>query len=508
MRCGGLLRGLAMLIALLTGTLAAHAAGAEHKQSPSYVLPLQALGYVGSSQAALDAGSSVLTVNSLDDSHVLLTFNLRKLVPRLPGDPPTDEDRLVAAEVVDLPSGKIEARTEWHLHDHARYLWALGKGRFVLRIGQQLYAFAPLANLTTAEPFRLSPFPSRGAGLRMLLVSPDGGVVTEETAVHPHPQPAMGDATPDADQQTLLDFLRIHGEGSSGSPMEVVNAGKALAPQPIFLSLDADGYLWGKQSGAGQWTIGFDSFVAKGVDLGTLLSSCAPRLEMLSASEYLAMTCLGGDDHIKIASYGLDGHETWEEALGDYGVPTFVHAFGAGRFALSHSTVSTGAISTSGLPDAAPVTRQEVRVYQNASGDLLLKVICVPAYKTAENFDLSEDGSQLLVAQGANLAVYTLPPLTKQDRADMAEVAKFAPPPGSGPVLLTRLTRGADSSEKASATPSTAQPVTLPAPSPVLPAPAAATTDTASGAEQEQTSPRKPPTLLNPGEKAEMPGKQ
>jgi len=112
------------------------------------------------------------------------------------------------------------------------------------------------------------------------------------------------------------------------------------------------------------------------------------------------------------------------------------------------------------------------------------------------------------VAQGANLAVYTLPPLTKQDRADMAEVAKFAPPAGSGPVLLTRLTRGPDTSEKASAVPAAEQPVTLPAPSPVLPAPAATPTETASGAEQEQTSPRKPPTLLNPGEKAEMPGKQ
>jgi len=500
------LRGVALLMVPLAGALAARAAGVEHKQSPSYVLSLQALGYAGTPQVFLDSGSSMLTVNSLDDGHMLLTFSLRKLIPRLPNDPPTDEDRLVAAEVVDLPSGKIEARTEWHLHDHARYLWALGKGRFVLRIGEQLYALAPLANLTTAEPFRLSPFPSRGAGLRMLLVSPDGGVVTEETAVHPHPQAALGDAVPEGDQQVLVDFLRIRGEGSVSSPMQVEDAGRAVAPEPIFVALDADGYLWGKQSAAGQWALGFDSFVSKGVDLGTILSSCAPRLEMVSTSEYVAMTCLGGDDHVKIASYGLDGHETWEEGLGDYGVPTFVHAFGAARFALSHSTLSTtGAVTSSGLPEEAPTTRQEVRVYQNASGDLLLKVICVPAYKTAENFDLSEDGSQLLVAQGANLAVYTLPPLSKQDRADMAEVAKFAPPAGSGPVLLTRLTRGADASEKTDAAQAAKQPVTLPAPSPVLPAPATPV-ETAGG--EEQASPRKPPTLLNPGEKAEMPGKQ
>jgi hypothetical protein len=496
------------LLALIAGFASARAAGVEHKQAPAYQLSLQALGYAGSSQAALDAGSSVLTLNSLDDSHVLLTFNLRKLVPRLPNDPPTDEDRLVAAEVVDLPSGKIEARTEWHLHDHARYLWSLGKGRFVLRIGQQLYALAPLANLATAEPFLLTRFPNRGAGLKMLVVSPDGGIVTEENAANPHPQVILGDATPEGDQQVVVDFFRIRGDGSSSSPMEVEDAGRAVAAEPIFVALDADGYLWGKETSAGQWTLGFESFVTRGVDLGTILSSCAPRLEMVSPSEYVALTCMGADDHIKIASYGLDGHETWEEGLGDYGPPTFVHAFGAGRFGVSHSTLSSGAVTASGLPEEAPVTHQDIRVYQNASGDLLLKVDCVPAYKTAENFDLSEDGSQLVVAQGGNLAVYTLPPLSKQDRADMAEVAKFAPPAGSGPVLLTRLTRGPDASEKASAVPAAEQPVTLPAPSPVLPAPAATPTETASGDEQEQTSPRKPPTLLNPGEKAEMQPKQ
>ena len=54
-------------------------------------------------------------------------------------------------------------------------------------------------------------------------------------------------------------------------------------------------------------------------------------------------------------------------------------------------------------------------MYQNASGDLLLKVECSPVIKTAENFDLSADGSQLAVIRQGNIAIYKLPPLSQQD---------------------------------------------------------------------------------------------
>jgi hypothetical protein len=90
--------------------------------------------------------------------------------------------------------------------------------------------------------------------------------------------------------------------------------------------------------------------------------------------------------------------------------------------------------------DPVDTSRQEVRVYQIASGDLLLKAECSPVIKTAENFDLAADGSQLAVIRQGNIAIYKLPPLSKQDRADMAEIAKFAPAADNGPVALPRLT--------------------------------------------------------------------
>ena len=323
-------------------------------------------------------------------------------------------------------------------------------GRFIVRIGTALYAMAPLANLGSARPFEMSPFPGRGAGLTAILVSPDYGMVTVETAVKDSRQAAMnvGDIAQVSDTHTLIDFYRIHGDGSGASPLVVAHAGSVQSPKPLFLPLDADGYLWAEEQGGGHWSMSFDSFTGKSAGLGNLDSSCWPRLQMVSPSEFVALTCRGGDDRIRIASFGLDAHETWEESLGDFGVPTFAFAPAAGRFALSH-------VSTSGVAAGPAVTpfnaqaggvapeetdHQEVRVYQIASGDLLLKTECSPVIKTAENFDLAADGSQLAVVRQGNVAVYKLPPLSKQDRADMAEVAKFAPAADNGPVSLHRLT--------------------------------------------------------------------
>jgi hypothetical protein len=487
----------------------AAAAGSDRKQGPSYQLSLEALGFSGFSPSFLGSGSSMLTLHYMDSSHLLLTFSLRKLVPRVPGDPDTDEDRLVAAEVVDLPSGKIEARTEWHMHDHARYLWSLGRGRFIVRIGTVLYAMSPLANLGSPHPFDLSPFPNRGSGLTTILVSPDYGLVTLETVIKDSAPAAItvGDVAQVSETHTLIDFYRIHGDGSPASPLVVAHAGTVQSPRALYLPLDADGYLWADERGGGHWAMSFDGYAGSSAGLGNLDSSCWPRLQWVSPSEFVALSCRGGDDRIKIASFGLDGHETWEESLGDFGAPTFAFAPASGRFALSHvSSAGSPALVPpfGGTPmpaDPADTSHQEVRVYQIASGDLLLKAECLPVIKTAENFDLAPDGSQLAVVRQGNIAIYSLPPLSKQDRADMAEIAKFAPAADDGPVSLHRLT----APSPARAATRKEAPVVLA----VQPAAATGSGDAPPAATDSAPAeaPRKPPTLLNPGETTELPGK-
>ena len=485
-----------VLVALLMAVSALASPKTAKQGAPWMQLPLEDLGFPGMSAAFVESGASMLTVHFLDETHLLLTYSERSLVPRIADDPDAGvDDRLVSAKVVELPSGRVLARTQWHMHDHARYLWKLGGGSFLVRIGEQLYTISPLTQLAAKQDaFLRSVVPGRGLRPTAILVSAEGGLLTVETVVRTATSTGqttvvLGDTdTPISEQQgtkTLIDFYRLHPKKQG---IDVTAAGTITSASPLFIPLDADGLLWAHQTASDAWSVTFDSFGGKTFQLGDVQSSCQPRLQILGASEFLALSCRGGDDRIKMASYGMDGKETWEEQMGDFGVPSFAYAPAAARFAVSHVVAAE-------LPISAGMTgspaRQEVRVYQNASGDQLLKIECQPVMKSAENFDLSDDGTEVVVVRNGALALYKLPPPSGRDREDMAEVAKFAPPAiKAGMVRLPRLTGAA-----------TASTVVRTAQAPEVQAPAAS-----SAASMPSPAPtrRTPPTFLDPGEKPEF----
>jgi hypothetical protein len=283
------------------------------------------------------------------------------------------------------------------------------------------------------------------------------------------------------------------------------------------------------------WPLRFNGYDGKAIPVGAVDSSCIPRLEMVSRFEYVAFACQGSDDRVKLQAFGMDGHETWEEGFGaSFGAPVFAYAPVAGRFAMSRiSTALPDAGTTATLPDDAT---QEVRVYQTESGDLLLRAPASPVMRFAENFDLSEDGREAVVINRGAVEVYKLPAPSARDRKDLAEAAKFAPPVSDGAVELRALVVSAGRSpdeaggngagaESASTGARTAQAeaavaaaggsgggsgsgggengaeataATAASPTPVV---------GANGAGNEADSgPRKPPTLLLPGESPEFQG--
>ncbi len=465
------------------------------KVAPWSKVSLEGVGFPGVAASLLHSGASMLSVHFIDDEHLLVTFGLRTLVPRLKDDPEGDDDRLVAAEVVELPSGSVSARTEWHMHDHARYLWPLGGGRFLVRIGEQLYTMVPQVGKQGDAAFPRVVFPGRGRRPSAVLVSADGKVLTVETTIAAEAAKTtvvLGDQDSAAGSgppsKTLIDFFRVSKDA------EVTPSGAVQANEAMLLPVDADGYLWAEQTDSSVWRMSFEEFGGKEIGLGEIDSTCEPRLQMLDRSEFLAMSCHGGDDHIRMASYGLDGKETWEESVGDFGAPAFAFAPESSRFAVSHITEESLPASAT-MTDAGPTTvaHQEVRVYQDASGDLLLRTECTPVIKTAENFDLSSDGTMAAVVRSGEIVVYKLPSLGKADREDIADVAKFAPPETDAPVRLAKLTVPLPTA-KPTADVSVQKGMVAPAP-PVV----------AGGqAVVEKTETRKPPTLLKPGEKPEF----
>ena len=185
-----------------------------------------------------------------------------------------------------------------------------------------------------------------------------------------------------------------------------------------------------------------------------------------------------------LVAYDFEQHEIWEEPL-DTSPLSAVYSLApaAGRFAINRIDSIESVAAPGVLPGLTPpVVTQDVRVYQTQTGNLLLKIDCNPVYRTAENFDLSADGMRLAVVRNGAIEVYHLPELTKLDRDDLAELQKFAPPPGSGRIDFQGF---ADAAQTAAST-------------------SAAASQAATVASGDPQTPRKPPSLLNPGEKAEF----
>lgn len=537
----GWLKRICALGAALALTAGSARAAERPAGQPWLSLPLDSLGVPAIPTQFLSFGLSMLTVDFVDDSHLLVTFGTRGLIPRLPGDPPDDDDRMVAAELVELPSGNVLARTQWHMHDHGQYLWRLGHGRFLVRSRNTLFALTPLARLNTPNPLVPLIFPGREGRPVAALLSPDSSLVMVETVVPPAGtkltqaslqaavDPNTGALAAQTEKpQVLIDFYRISGGDAPGVPLTVAGAGVVRSPELIALPIDHDGYLWPGDPDRNRWPVSFNEYGGKEIPAAKVDSSCVPRLQMVSRFEFLAFACQGSDDRLKLQAFGMDGHETWEEGFGPtIGQPVFAFAPEAGRFAMSRivsSIPDAGMMSM--IPDGST---QEVRVYQTESGDLLLKTQSAPVERNAENFDLSADGLLAAVVNHGAVEVYKLRPPSSRDVKDLQTAASFAPPPFDGPVELRRLegdaadnaggsggnaaapasasapppartpTRSAEAGEKVAAEAASSGPAQA------KPKPTAVVSSSGDG-NSADAAPRKPPTLLEPGERPEFQG--
>jgi len=243
-------------IALSTGVALAR------DPDPVLRIPLEPIGYQSMVPEFLLSGSSMLTVHFVDESHLLVTFALRRLMKREANDPPDDEDRTVGAFLVELPSGKVLARTEWRLHDRGQYLWDLGHGRFLLRVRDRLSMVAPMTAATPDDAFRDIPFLENDRHILAMLVSADSDLLTIETADRQQGQAVphfAGDAPGPIPLPVQINFYRLSIPGGKATDKLVVaSAGVLRSRVALALPLTTAGFLDVLEGGRDRWLFNFD----------------------------------------------------------------------------------------------------------------------------------------------------------------------------------------------------------------------------------------------------------
>jgi hypothetical protein len=484
---------------------------------PPLRIPLENLGFQPLSAQFLLNGSSMLTLHYVDDKHLLLTFVVHRLIPRLPDEPEDDQDRVVDAVLLELPTGHILARTSWHLHDHAQYLWSLGHGHFLLRVRDNLTTIAPLANLSTREPFAQQPFlVSSERRLAALILSPDADLLIIESVkrapLEKTPKTPLFGPTPSrtpllAERNPVqIHFYRIH-SGDDGGPVQATFAGVVESKNTGDVPVTTAGYLAVVDQGRQHWAFDFHTYAGKTEELSPFDSTCSPAPIFVSHSEFIAFGCRNGQTRQQLGAFNMRGEEMWEQGLfGDFVSPSLAYAPAGGRFALSRIMLRNSAITDQPI-SADEVSGQSVVVYQTGTGKQLLRADCSPIERASQNFALSPNGLALAVVHAEAIEIYTLPPLTSKDETDLKLARSIAPQENDLPVHFTGNATPASSAANSDAdsasqpnpqptapvTPVTATPTPATpaaAPSPATPAPA---TQSSGDATPEQH--RAPPTL-------------
>jgi hypothetical protein len=515
------LRRLSLLSGLLL--LAANPVFAARNPEPSLRIPLEKLGFQPQSSQFLLAGSSMLTLHYVDQEHLLLTFGARHLMKRLPGDPEDDQDRNIDAVLLEIPSGRILARTTWRMHDHGQYLWSLGHGNFLLRIRDSLKTFSPIANLSTGDPFAEAPFlDTLDRRIAAVILSPEADLLTVETIKRtppaPKPKPNLFGPDPPARLEeptnVQINFYRLHFTDEAAPTIKPSSAGAVVAKRTGSIAVTTAGYLAIVDQGHTHYAFDFHSYAGKVNELSPFDSNCPPYPIFVSHSEFIAFGCHTGHTMQVVAGFNMRGQEMWEQGLfGDFIAPSLVYAPSAGRFAFSRILLH-GSV----LPDqpisADEISAQSVVVYQTDSGKQLLHVECSPVERAGQNFTLSPDGLSLALIHADAIEIYTLPPLTSKDETAIKLARTSSPAESDLPVHFAD--RPTPSSEEAD---STIQPESQPdnantptaagngspdvpqSPDTPQPGPSAAATTQASGDPVPEEH-RKPPTLYTlPGDK-------
>jgi hypothetical protein len=488
---------------------------------------LAALGYQTLSPEFLLAGSSMLTVDFVDKDHLLITFNVRRLMKREVNDPVDDADRTVGAFLVELPSGKALARTEWRMHDRGQYLWNLGHGRFLLRVRDRLTMFAPMTSADPTEAFREVPLVQMDRHIVAVFVSSESDLLTVETTKWAMGgQPGAGFSADPAPVQ--ISFYRLN---NSADGLAVISAGTIRTRTAVLLPLTTAGRLDVLDGGKTHWLFNFNEYAGKVDELAEFDTSCFPRPTFVGHAEFVVFGCRGAPDKVDMAGFNMKGEEMWQQNFYDMHVnPTFSFAPAAGRFALGRTIVNTDADPEIEL-QASMVTAQEVRVYQSYNGKVLFKTDCTPVERAGQNFSLSPDGLRLAVVREtlvqhratkdspaysqneAAVEIYALPALSAEDQAAVKD-AKTHEPADTGARIDAALQRASAKSGKNAPAPEPGPPVDMgqdnggagggTSPAVGQGAPAAPAADAQTGAatvgDTQSTGPRKPPTLYGPDE--------
>jgi len=396
--------------------------GAASEAKPSARIDLAGAGYHEPSRMERTAEEQRnVSLDFVDRDHVLLTFNRKQMFKRLPECTPDHEDRLVHAVILEIPSGKVVTEGDWYLHDRRRYLWPLAPGRFLLRRLNKLYN----VDASLHETLLLnSP-----KDLLWVSVTPDGSQIIVETENDKKATASASKSPAKPEPKYVVRFLDV----------------KTLTPQRTLLFNNLTN-LTGTSTGYADvirkgdiWLLRFGPTVTKRHNLARVRSQTVPNVLYPTDNTLLIGRCATSGCNFGVTAFTLTGHRLWRQHwphLRSY--PELTRSEDNSRFAVSTVHVEPAVSRPPQLDDEqdspfqpqvseGDALRQEVQVFDTASGNSVLSVTVSPAVTTGQNVSLSPDGRRLALLRGSMLELFDLPSMSEEEQGRFATLKSDMP---------------------------------------------------------------------------------
>jgi hypothetical protein len=396
--------GVTVLVLWLAGTPWT-LSGSSRSKAPPGVDPEERilvgpLGYRPPGALYMLSGKVFSSLDFIDAHHLLFTFHQPRLLQREANPGRSENDQVIRAVVISLPSGEVQASSEWRMHDRSRYLWPVGGGKFLVR---QRSAY-----LLTDASLKLSPYIDVATPVLETEVSPDGRILVIEHEYERHT----------AEQHSKLEAEALqYGEPppSEDTQITLLNTasrevlGALHTELPIKVPITSAGYVGVKRDQGDAFLVRFMPFVGESVLLGKVASTCTPHETFLNQKALVIESCgpkstdtfldVWTTDGKKLWSGRRDGHQVW---------PTYAYATSGDRFAEGLLQVSHTIDLADSLNDE-DVRAQVVQVFDVATGALLMATNASPILTAGQNFALSGDGERLAVLREGAIEIYKVP---------------------------------------------------------------------------------------------------
>jgi hypothetical protein len=369
--------------------------------APSFTIPVDALGFAAPGVLYLGMRYTFVSLDFLSEDQVLFTFRVPSLQRREAG---SEDSRQIKAVLLALPTGTIVAQARWTIHDHARYLWMLNDGHFLVRDRNSL--------LEGDSSLTLKPYLKYPGPLITLDLDP-----AQRFLITNSNEPATVVASAgNADSQVSDDSdATANSETAAGIVLRIVNRASTkimLATRvrsPISLATNSDGYLGALRGKSDRWTIELNAFTGPGEKpMGEIESSCVPQLEFAGEKLVLANSCTdNGNNYLTVLT--TDGQTLWRDLFPEQTVwPITRMAPNGLRFARENLAASH-AVATFAPLTSEEIKGQLVRIFDAVTGEVVLEAPANPVLDGGGNVAISPSGRRVALLAANGIQIFDLP---------------------------------------------------------------------------------------------------